>query len=132
MTPATVTALLLVGGTALTALAVTPASAKDDDRREVRLSGNCSKATDWELKAKDRDGGLEIEFEVDSNRVGQRWTYRMSANGSQFASGARRTTAPSGSFSVERRAAGSSGPTTVTARAQNSRSGEVCLATLTI
>ncbi len=133
MTRATVTAMVLVSGLAVTGVGLTSAAAKDDDdRREVELSGSCSRGADWELKAKERDGGLEVEFEVDSNRTGQRWAYRMSANGSQFASGKRRTKGPSGSFSIERRAGAAAGSTAVTARAQNLRSGEVCLATLSI
>jgi hypothetical protein len=38
---------------------------------EVRSSGDCSATSTWKLKTKADDGRLEVEFEVDSNRVGQ-------------------------------------------------------------
>lgn len=108
-----------------------PASAKDD-RREVEMRGDCSQRTDWKLEAKERDGGLEVEFEVDSNRSGQRWHYSVAADGSTFATGRTRTRAPSGSFAVERRISGSPSTRSITARAQRNATGEVCLATLRI
>lgn len=132
MNTTTHTAIALTAGTALLLIPVGVGAAKDDNRAEVRVIGDCSARTDWKLKAKERDGGLEVEFEVDSNRVGQTWAFVISRNGAQFAQGNRRTTAPSGSFSVERRTVGSEGPDTITARSQNVRTGEVCLATLSI
>ncbi len=114
---------------AVGALSVAPANAKGG-RDEVRVSGDCSARTDWKLKAKQRDGGLEIEFEVDSNRVGQRWSYRLVHGGSVIATGFRRTVAPSGSFTVERNSRLAS--RIVTARARNTSNGEVCLATLRV
>ncbi len=56
---------------------------------------------------KERDGGVEVEFEVDSNVVGQQWDYVLSGPGGELSSGTRTTTAPSGSFSVEVKTAGS-------------------------
>lgn len=103
-----------------------------DDRKEVRRSGNCSAAADWTLKAKERDGGIEVEWEVDSNRVGQRWTWRLLRNGTQFASGARTTVAPSGSWSVERRTGSRAGADVIAGRATNAATGEVCRASLSI
>ncbi len=49
-----------------------------------------------------------------------------------FASGRRTTTAPSGSFSVERRTTDRAGTQRISATARNSRTGEVCRATLTV
>lgn len=84
----------------LIALPVGPALAKGD-RAEVRTNGQCSGTAMWKLKAKEDDGGVEVEFEVDSNVVGQAWDYSLSGPGGLIASGTRTTTAPSGSFSVE-------------------------------
>ncbi len=128
------TAIALAAGAALLlpAGAASATPSKDDNRAEVRVAGDCSARSDWKLKAKERDGGLEVEFEVDSNRNGQTWSYVISRNGAQFAQGNRRTVAPSGSFDVERRTVSTAGADSVTARAQNARSGEVCLATLSI
>ncbi|MFN8126672.1 MAG: hypothetical protein U0R64_09225 [Candidatus Nanopelagicales bacterium] len=124
----TVTAAAVVALTA-GALPAGIAQAKGN-RNDVRVTGDCSARTDWKLKAKARDGGLEIEFEVDSNRIGQRWSYRLDHDGNTIGQGTRRTLAPSGSFSVERRSSGSTG--VVTGRAENLRNGEVCLATLRV
>ena len=108
---------------ATTALSAGPALAKDG---EVRRSGSCSAASDWKLKAAHDDGRLEVEFEVDSNVVGQSWTWRLVDNGVRVASGTATTTAPSGSFEVNRRIADRAGTDAVRFRATNSRSGEVC------
>lgn len=97
--------------------------------REVKR-GSCSATTDWKLKAKPRDGRMEVEFEVDSNRNGQRWTYTLRHDGVVEASGTRTTRAPSGSFSVERRLPNAPGVHTFRATAKNLRTGETCRASL--
>lgn len=117
---ATAGALLLVGATT-----AAPAHAKDGD---VKVSGSCSGATDWKLKLGPRSGAIETEFEVDSNRVGQRWTVTITDNGVRVFTGARTTTAPSGSFSVERRIPNRAGRDNVVARATNAATGESCVA----
>jgi hypothetical protein len=125
-----------LGATALaavmiTGLAAAPAMARDGDGRVIKRGG-CSASTDWKLKAKPDDGGLEVEFEVDSNRSGQRWTWSIRHDGDVVASGRRTTQPPSGSFSVERRVADASGTHTVSATARNLRTGETCRASLQI
>lgn len=89
----------------LIALPMGPALAKDAGT-EVRTGGQCTGSAEWKLKVKDDDGGVEVEFEVDSNVVGQAWAYTLNGPDGVLASGTRTTTAPSGSFSVEVRAAG--------------------------
>ncbi|MCU0284290.1 MAG: hypothetical protein MUD13_10415 [Candidatus Nanopelagicales bacterium] len=115
----------------LTGLAATPALAKDGDGRVIKR-GSCSASTDWKLKAKPDDGRLEVEFEVDSNRVGQRWTWTIRHDGRTVASGRRVTKAPSGSFSVERRIVDAPGRHTVSATARNPRTGETCRASVRV
>ena len=83
------------------------ASGGSDDRVEVSSEGQCSGTARWELKAKERDGGVEVEFEVDSNVVGQAWDYTLSGPSGVLAEGSKTTTAPSGSFSVEVKTSGS-------------------------
>jgi hypothetical protein len=61
----------------------------------VERSGGCSAGAVWKLKAKRDDGRIQTEFEVDSNRVGQRWRVRIADNGVLVFAGARRTQAPS-------------------------------------
>ena len=82
--------------------------------------------TDWKLKAKHDDGRLEVEGEVDSNRNGQDWRWRMVHNGSVSARGWATTHAPSGSFEVERRMVNLGGTDKIVFRARNPRTGEVC------
>ena len=63
--------------------------------------GSCSGSTDWKIKAGPEDGRIEVEAEVDSNRTGQTWRWRLRAQRQRVRAGAPRTTeGPSGSFEV--------------------------------
>jgi len=116
--------------TTATLLAVAnPASAKDGDR-EVQRTGSCSASADWTLKAKQDDGRIEVELEVDSNRAGQTWSVRLTDNGKQVFSGRRVTQAPSGSFSIERHTANLAGVDRFRGTARNAATGETCTALL--
>lgn len=124
-----VTAAVVLGCTSGVLIAPT-AQARDGDRREARISGSCSMGGRWDLKAETRDRDTEVKFEVDSSRRGQRWRYTVSHNGAPLMTGTSRTRGASGSFSVERRTTAAGASQTITAWAQNSRTGEVCLGTL--
>ncbi len=102
-----VAAALAVPALALVAL-IPPAVAGDDDDR-IERNGSCSAGTDWKIKAKSDDGRIEVEAEIDSNKVGQTWTWKFKHNGSVFAKGQSTTTGPSGSFEVERKPANLAG-----------------------
>ncbi|MGS0685126.1 hypothetical protein ACVBEQ_08250 [Nakamurella sp. GG22] len=93
---------------------------------DVRASGQCSAASTWKLKAKPDDGRLQIEMEVDSNRVGQKWAVSLTDNTVRIFAGNRVTTAPSGSFSVELRAANRAGSDRIVGTARNTVTGERC------
>ena len=73
---------------------------------------------------------MEVELEVDSNRVGQSWSWRIKDNGVLVRSGTATTVAPSGSFDVERRIANRAGTDTITAYARHAASGQTCSARL--
>lgn len=105
---------------------------RTDSKGRVRRTarGNCTASTDWKLKGKTRDGRIEVEFEVDSNRAGQRWTYTIRNQGDVVASGRRVTRGPSGSFSVERKVANRGGLAAISATARNAATGETCRASL--
>jgi hypothetical protein len=107
----------------------TPAHAKDG---EVRTAGTCSSNSTWKLKAAPDNGRLEVQLEVDSNRVGQTWNWRLADNGVAVASGTAKTVAPSGSFEVKRFIANKAGADRIRARATNPATGETCLGALTI
>ncbi len=118
----------VVGALALSTAVATPALAKDG---RVERRGSCSGASHWKLKAQPEDGRIETEFEVDSNRVGQVWRVAINDNGVRVFTGSRRTTAPSGSFEVERVIANRSGADHVVASARNVTTGETCTGGLT-
>ena len=111
-------------------LALAPAASASGSGA-VTASGGCTGAPVWKLKAKPDDGGvLEVEFEVDTNHNGQRWTVRMRDNGTLFFDGTRTTQAPSGSFTVHRRTANRAGSDVITARAV--RGDRVCRGSVTL
>ena len=110
---------------ALLALGALPAAAGDGD---VLRRGGCSGATSWKIKAGPQDGRIEVESEIDSNRVGQTWRWRLVHDGSLTSRGRARTTAPSGSFEVRRIVVDLQGADALKFRARNPRTGEVCVA----
>ncbi|MGZ8631125.1 MAG: hypothetical protein ACXWZF_09200 [Actinomycetota bacterium] len=116
--------IVRVGVAAVLALSVAgavPAAAKDGD---VIRRGSCSGASDWKLKLSPEDGKIEVEYEVDSNHVGQTWQVRIVKNGKVIFRGSRRTTGPSGSFEVRVVTPNRAGSDVVRARATHA--GEVC------
>ena len=123
-------ALVLAAGltpTFATTIATVPAHASGDDDRVIR-TGSCSDGARWKIKAKQDDGRLEVEAEIDSNRSGQTWTWRLTHNGDLAAKGTSQTTGRSGSFDVERRTVDNPGTDAFVFRA--ARAGQTCVATL--
>jgi hypothetical protein len=120
-TTKTIAAAFVVAA-ALGATTAQAASAKGGDG--VRVAGTCSDSSTSKLKLKRDNGRLQVEFEVDQNRNAVPWTVELRKDGRLVFQGTRLTAAPSGSFSLERRIAGTSG--TILARA--SRNGETCSA----
>lgn len=121
---------MLLLGTIGAAMLSLPAgvAAKDGD---IIHRGNCTGSTDWKLKLSPDNGRIEVEFEVDSNRVGQTWNVTLKNDGNVFFSGQRMTQAPSGSFTVRRTTANGAGSDFIVGRAVNPKSGEVCRGTAT-
>jgi hypothetical protein len=117
--------LPVVGAVSALALLAAPGSLAKDGPRIIE-TGPCSAASDWKLKVKPEDRGLEVEFEVDQNVNGDRWRVLLRRNGVKFADVVRKTKPPSGSFEVRRVVANKSGEDRFRARAKNSRTGEVC------
>ena len=118
--------ILRVGVAALLTLSVAgavPALAKDGD---VIRRGACSGASDWKLKLSPENGKIEVEYEVDSNKVGQTWRVKLFHDGDRFFVGTRQTAGASGSFEVRKVVANHSGTDDFRARARNLGTGEVC------
>ena len=109
--------------------AAAPADAAGGD---VIRHGDCSGSSTWKLKAKPDDGRLQVEGEVDSNRNGQTWHWKILHDGNIVRRGTATTQPPSGSFTVERRIANSAGTDRVGWRATNPATGETCTGGLTI
>ena len=114
---AAVLGILLIGGSAV------PTLAKDGD---VIRRGACSGDSDWKLKLSDQDGRIEVEYEVDQNKVGDTWRVRIRHNGDLVFAGTRTTQAPSGSFEVRILQRNRSGDDVFRGRAVNLRTDEVC------
>jgi hypothetical protein len=112
----------LVAGTML--VGALPAHANDAD---VIRRGSCSGASDWKLKLSPEDGRIEVDFEVDQNRVGQTWAVRITQDGDRIFAGRRITRAPSGSFEVRVLARDTAGDDVFRATARNVASGETCV-----
>lgn len=98
----------------------------------VENQGQCSAGSDWKVKAKHEDSGLEVEGEVDSNVVGQVWKWKFLDNGTVAAKGKSTTQAPSGSFDVNRRIAEQAGADKITFKAHNPATGETCKGSVTL
>ena len=114
----------------LTLGAMAPASAALANDGDVIKTGSCTGSSDWKLKGSPENGQIEVEFEVDSNVVGQTWNVRLVKNGTVFWKGQRTTVGPSGSFEVERLTSNPAGTDTIRGRARNPETGEVCVGTL--
>ncbi len=120
-------ALAAVAMTAVLLVPAAPAMAKDGD---VVRRGACTSGAHWKVKASPEDGRIEVEGEVDSNRNGQTWRWIMKHNGSQVASGYRKTRAPSGSFEVRRVMTNLRGTDTIVFRARRVGTSQVCQGTV--
>jgi hypothetical protein len=117
MVAAAVLATLLIGGTAL------PVLAKDGD---VIRTGACSGRSDWKLKLSEENGRIEVEYEVDQNRVGDVWRVGIRHDGGLVSAGRRTTRTPSGSFDVRLVQRNRAGNDVFRGRAVNTRTGETC------
>jgi hypothetical protein len=117
--------LVLAVLSALVVLA--PAAAKD---RDVLVRGTCTGPSSSKLKLSEEDGRIEVEFEVDQNRNGVRWSVVLRRPSAVVARAAAVTRGPSGSFELRRVVADLAGSDRITARATRA-SGEVCRATAT-
>jgi hypothetical protein len=112
---------------ALALLAAPATSAKDGD---VLVRGTCTGATTSKLKLSEEDGRIEVEFEVDQNQDGVRWTVTLRRPTGVLVRTTRVTRGPSGSFELRRVVGNRAGPDRIIARASRS-SGEVCRAAAT-
>jgi hypothetical protein len=114
--------IVLASAIVLSVAGATPAMAKGG----VERTGMCSGSADWKLKAAPENGKLQVEYEVDSNKVGQTWRVRIFHDGVRIFAGHRITKAPSGSFTVRLLSANHAGTDAFRARAVNVANSQVC------
>jgi hypothetical protein len=117
---------VLVAALGLTWSAAGVASASHGGGSDVERRGGCSGQATWKLKVKPNDGRLQVEAEIDANRRGQVWTWRILHDGYLSYRGTKTTRGPSGSFSVERRLVDMAGSDTIGLRARSHASGQTC------
>jgi hypothetical protein len=114
-------------GLVVALVAVPTTVAKDGD---VLVRGTCTGATTSKLKLSEEDGRIEVEFEVDQNRNGVRWTVTLRRPTTLLVRTTRVTRGPSGSFELRRVVGNRAGPDRIVARATRA-SGELCRAAAT-
>ena len=93
---------------------------------EDLTEGNCSGAATWKMKLAEQDNRIDVEYEVDVNRRGQRWRVVLWHNGRRVVSGIYRTAGLSGSFSVNKLETDRAGEDTFRARAVRLNGAQTC------
>jgi hypothetical protein len=109
---------------ALVVSAAPAARAKGGDK--VKVAGTCTKASSAKLTLSGEDARIQVEFEVDQNRVGVRWAVVIRQNGTIVRKLTKVTKAPSGSFTARFLAANRTGKDKFVVTGK--RSGEACTA----
>jgi hypothetical protein len=125
-------ALVIASGLLIAAATAATAPATAAKAGDVIATGACSGSADWKLKLSPDNGKIEVEFEVDQNRVGKTWRVKIKRDGNVLASGTRVTQAPSGSFTFRATVSNGAGADTIVGKARNLASGQVCRGVATI
>lgn len=128
----TALAALTLSTLALPLAAMAPATASHGGGGAVRTHGGCGGPAVWSMKAKPDNGRIELQAEVDSNRVGQVWHWTIKHDGRTAAKGSSTTHGASGSFSVLRRLSNRAGTDHFVFRAERRAAGDVCRGTISL
>lgn len=110
---------------ALTAATLAPAPAVAGDRQVLR-TGSCNSAAVWKLKVSPENGRLEVQYEVDTNRRGQRFRVRIFHGPRRIHNAVHTTRGRSGSFTARLLATNTSGRDRFRARAVQLNGGQRC------
>jgi len=94
----------------------------------TQANGRCSAGSLWTIKAKPDNGRIEVELQVDSNRIGESWTVRITDNGELVSEDTKVTLPPSGSFTVQTLTADRAGVDHFEGVARNTATDETCTA----
>jgi hypothetical protein len=72
------------------------------NNQETIRSGSCSGAANWKLKLSPENGGtMEVDYEIDVNRAGQRWRVTLFHQGRRIHRTVHVTRGRSGSFTAK-------------------------------
>ncbi|MCW2598461.1 MAG: hypothetical protein JWM02_290 [Frankiales bacterium] len=123
-------ALSTLGALVLLALPMAPPAAAKGSNPVIARGTCAGGGAAWKLKGKHDSGRIEMEFEVDSNRAGQRWAVRVTDNGAVVFNRIVTTAGRSGSFSVERRISNRAGSDRIVATAKHA--GRTCTGRITV
>ncbi|MGB7982282.1 MAG: hypothetical protein WCF36_15990 [Candidatus Nanopelagicales bacterium] len=122
------TALITAGALALPATA-NAAPVRADVERDA--GGRCAATSTWDLGLEKERGRIEVDFEIDSRRSGERWKIKVTHNDRTIFNRTR-ITDREGEIDVDRDVRNKRGTDRFTVRAVNKGTGEVCRATLRI
>jgi hypothetical protein len=95
--------------------------------QDVRVSGTCGEGASSQLRLRAKDGAIRVEFEVDANRAGKRWSVVL-VHERRVAWRGRARTRSGGSFRIRRSIPDFGGADQITARASGPH-GNTCVAT---
>ena len=125
--PRAILASILSLAFVMTALPASTLAAQERERE-----GFCRAGSEWNLYVGREDGRrLEVDFEVDSDRRGERWRVVLKNDGKVFHRSTRLTN-QAGEFDIERFTRDGRGKDRIVARAKSLRTGEVCRAVIRI
>jgi hypothetical protein len=114
-----------VATAAIAATVLTPSVASANQADTLR-TGSCSIGADWKLKLSPENRRIEVEYQVDANRRGQRWRVSLFHDGRRVMRTVRTTQGLSGSFTLRDVQANRGGVDHIRARAVRLGDGQVC------
>lgn len=118
------TVMVLAAG--LSTVATVPALA-DGGGGHSDSQGHCSMHANWELKASPDNNRIRVELRVDTNRIGQVWSWSFTDNGTLAAEGQNRTgNSGNGRLEVQKLIANQMGRDIIVMAASNTVTGETC------
>jgi hypothetical protein len=102
-----------------------------DGRQEVRVAATCSGGVSARLKVRQRDGGIDVEFELEHARRGSTWRMVVVQEGLVVARRTMHASRDSGAFQYERSLRDFAGADRISVRAEG-RGGIGCRAAATL
>ncbi|MCB1131122.1 MAG: hypothetical protein KDN05_08335 [Verrucomicrobiae bacterium] len=121
----------LTAGTLLFVAASLLPSVSDAKDGDVITRGRCPGGVKTKLKASPENGRVEVEYEIDQARPGDRWRVVIKSNGRTILRTVRKVNS-AGNVEVRKLAANASGTETIRVRGKNLRTGHSCTLSLKV